>query len=197
MIEKFEEIVDGFVNNKVGLTASFIPAELIKALQKDLSEIHFNGLMNNAGVGNIASKMYAPEIRKDKIYWLDNKTKNLNQQEFLDIVAQFVSYLNRTCYTGINDYEFHYAVYEPGSFYKKHKDQFRNDTGRKFSFITYLNDNWTDGDGGQLLIYNEGTLVSVLPEAGTSVFFKSDESEHEVALAHRLRMSVTGWLKRV
>ncbi|MCB9065593.1 MAG: 2OG-Fe(II) oxygenase, partial [Chitinophagales bacterium] len=148
MREKFEELVDGFVNNRVGVAPSFIPQELIAALQKDLSEIHFNGLMSEAGVGNIASRVYAPEIRKDKIYWLDNKSKNINQQQFLDIVAQFVSYLNSTCYTGLNDYEFHFAVYEPGSFYKKHKDQFRNDTGRKFSFITYLNDNWTDGDGG-------------------------------------------------
>jgi SM-20-related protein len=36
-----------------------------------------------------------------------------------------------------------------------------------------------------------------MPHAQTSVFFKSDELEHEVAMAHRSRMSITGWLKRI
>jgi Rps23 Pro-64 3,4-dihydroxylase Tpa1-like proline 4-hydroxylase len=50
--------------------------------------------------------------------------------------------LNATCYTGITDYEFHYTLYEKGSFYKKHFDQFRNNDSRQYSMIMYLNTNW-------------------------------------------------------
>jgi SM-20-related protein len=47
--------------------------------------------------------------------------------------------MNETCYAGITGYEFHYAFYEEGSFYKRHVDQFQNNQGREFSMITYLN----------------------------------------------------------
>lgn len=197
MQEQFDELIDGFVNNRVGVAPAFLTQDLIGRLQRDMLALHLQGEMTVAAVGNRTLRVNAPEIRRDKIYWLDRQSKNYNEQEFFDTVEQFVSYLNRTCYTGINDYEFHYAIYEPGSFYKKHKDQFRNDSGRKFSLITYLNEDWQPEDGGQLLIYQDDRVINVLPEAGKAVFFKSDEAEHEVALAARMRMSLTGWLKRV
>lgn len=197
MQEQFDELIDGFLSNRVGISPSFLPDTLIEKLQADLLGLHLEGYMKMAGVGNKLARVDAPDIRRDKIYWIDKKSKNINEQEFVDIVEQFISYLNRTCYTGINDYEFHYAIYEPGSFYKKHKDQFRNDSGRKFSLITYLNENWTPDDGGQLLVYHDDRTIDILPEAGKAVFFKSNETEHEVALSSRLRMSLTGWLKSV
>jgi SM-20-related protein len=111
-------------------------------------------------------------------------------------VTAFIDYLNQTCYTGINDFEFHYAFYEAGSFYQRHLDQFRADLGRKFSLVTYLNDNWSDDDGGKLSLYLQDRDVSIFPYGGRSVFFKSDEVEHEVHLAGRSRISIAGWLKR-
>src|SRR5690606_18682797 len=106
-------------------------------------------------------------------------------------------YLNRTCFTGIRSYEFHYAVYPKGSFYKRHLDQFSNDPGRKFTMIFYLNENWLPEDGGQLVIFLNGRELEVQPLAGRLVFFESSVIEHEVRPANRERMSVTGWLKNV
>ena len=40
-------------------------------------------------------------------------------------------------------------------------------------------------------------MQSIEPTAQKAVFFKSDEMEHEVMVAHRARMSITGWLKQV
>ena len=111
-------------------------------------------------------------------------------------MKNFIERLNETCYAGINDYEFHYALYEEGSFYKRHKDQFRNDADRKYSLISYLNKEWTEEDGGQLWVYHGNEINKILPHAQTAVFFKSDEMEHEVTKANRSRMSITGWLKR-
>jgi SM-20-related protein len=88
-------------------------------------------------------------------------------------------------------------MYGQGSGYKKHKDQFKTDNNRKFSLICYLNDDWVASDGGELVIYQHDKPLTISPNAQKAVFFKSDEMEHEVLLANKSRMSVTGWLKRV
>lgn len=61
--------------------------------------------------------------------------------------------------------------------------------------IMYLNSDWQIDDGGELCIYNEDDCQHISPTQGKSVFFKSDELEHEVLLANKPRMSITGWLK--
>jgi SM-20-related protein len=108
---------------------------------------------------------------------------------------KFVRYLNRTCYTGITGYEFHYALYEQGSFYKRHLDQFKNNTSRAYSIIMYLNADWQEKDGGELVLYHLDHIQTIAPMNGKCVFFKSSELEHEVLITHQPRMSITGWLK--
>ena len=107
----------------------------------------------------------------------------------------FVSFLNEACYTGITGYEFHYTLYEKGSFYKRHVDQFRSSDKRQYSMIMYLNNDWKEDDGGQLCIHHENRAENISPLNGKSVFFKSSELEHEVLVSNRPRMSITGWLK--
>ena len=153
--------------------------------------------MKFAGIGNDKFANASQQMRGDKIFWLDKKNENKYELAFLQLIENFIEHLNQTCYTGINDYEFHYAVYEPGTVYKKHKDQFKTDNNRKFSLICYLNDDWVEADGGQLVIYQDGVPQSIVPNAQKAVFFKSDQMEHEVTLAHKSRMSITGWLKRI
>ena len=107
----------------------------------------------------------------------------------------FVNFLNRSCYTGITGYEFHYTLYEPGSFYKKHIDQFRNNDSRQYSMIMYLNTEWKKEDGGELRIHHTDSTQNISPVNGKMVFFKSNELAHEVLVTNKLRMSITGWLK--
>lgn len=66
----------------------------------------------------------------------------------------FIQCLNMQCYEGITDYEFHYSIYPIGSFYIKHLDQIKNDSSRMFSIISYLNSNWKEKDGVELLIHS-------------------------------------------
>ncbi|MDV7402803.1 2OG-Fe(II) oxygenase, partial [Arthrospira platensis SPKY1] len=54
----------------------------------------------------------------------------------------------------INYFECHFAHYSSGAYYKKHLDAFRERQGRLISVICYLTPNWTEGDGGELLIYD-------------------------------------------
>lgn len=106
----------------------------------------------------------------------------------------FISYLNLTCYMGITGCEFHYTLYEAGSLYKKHIDQFKENESRKFSMISYLNSDWKAEDGGELIIYNLNMEQEVTPTTGKTVFFKSNEMQHEVLLTNERRVSITGWL---
>jgi SM-20-related protein len=62
--------------------------------------------------------------------------------------------------------------------------------------ISYLNDDWQESDGGQLMIYQNYNNKKVNPTQGKTVFFKSNELQHEVLVTQKQRMSITGWLKR-
>jgi len=196
MQERFDTLIDSYLGNKVGIDAAFLSQTLSAGLQQNILQLQNDELMTAAGIGNKDVKDSTQTIRGDKIYWMDKGHDNKYEQEFLQLVEDFIEHLNSTCYTGINGYEFHYAVYEEGSFYKRHRDQFKNDSDRKYSLINYLNKDWQEEDGGELLVYQDETVQRILPQSQTAVFFKSDEMEHEVARANRSRMSITGWLKR-
>lgn len=148
-----------------------------------------------AGIGNDHLLSHNKDIRRDKIFWLDRANENEHENAFFDFVDEFVAYLNQTCFTGIKSYEFHYALYENGAFYKKHLDQFKTDSGRAFSMIMYLNEGWIEGHGGELKVYQEAEFQVISPDNRKCVFFKSDELPHEVLPSNMKRMSVTGWLK--
>lgn len=196
MNQHFDLLIDSYLENKVGIDPQFLSDTLSKGLQQNIYQLEKDGLMTAAGIGNEATKDANQKMRSDKIYWMDKRHDNIFEQAFLQQIEDFIDRLNQTCFTGINGYEFHYAVYEEGSSYKKHKDQFKNDSNRKYSLINYLNENWLEEDGGQLRMYQEDGVQHVSPIAQTAVFFKSDEMVHEVMVANRSRMSITGWLKR-
>ena len=197
MQEQFDQLINTFIDNNVGIADKFLPKELCSNLQQNIASLLQEDKMKFAGIGNDKFADATQQMRGDKVFWLDKKNENKYELAFLQLIENFIEHLNQTCYTGINDYEFHYAVYEPGTVYKKHKDQFKTDNNRKFSLICYLNDDWVEADGGQLVIYQDGVPQSIVPNAQKAVFFKSDQMEHEVTLAHKSRMSITGWLKRI
>lgn len=197
MENKFDALIDSYIDNKVGVSTHFLSQSLAAGLQQNILQLQRDGLLKKAAVGNESVRDAEQKTRGDSICWMDKKSGNCYEQEFLQLVEDFIGHLNNTCYTGINEYEFHYAVYPEGSFYKRHKDQFKNDANRKYSLINYLNKNWQEEDGGQLLVYKEESVQKILPESQTAVFFKSNEIEHEVKKANRSRMSITGWLKQV
>lgn len=195
MNNQFDTLIDSYLDNKVGIDAGFLTERLSKGLQQNIRQLQKDEMMTNAGIGNEV-KDADQKMRGDIIYWMDKSHDNIYEQEFLQLAEDFIDHLNSTCFTGINGYEFHYAVYEEGSFYKRHTDQFKNDNNRKYSLINYLNDDWLEEDGGQLLVYQNDEVQKILPESQTAVFFKSNEMEHEVTKANRRRMSISGWLKQ-
>jgi SM-20-related protein len=195
MTTKFDVLIDCFIENKIGIADQFMSADMCKNLKNNLLALLADNKLKDAGIGNNAIVKKDKLFRTDKIYWLDRSHDNIFENSFLDMMDDFVLHLNATCYAGITGYEFHYAVYEPGSFYAKHLDQFANNNSRKYSMILYLNEAWQTGDGGELCVHHANGLQYISPTNGKGVFFASNIIEHEVLLSHKQRMSITGWLK--
>ena len=196
MEKDFEIIVDSYLNDNVGITEHFISDKLANHLKQNLLALYKKKAMTAAGVGNNEKFAQDSTVRGDFIYWLDRKNNNEYENEFFDHIDEFILYLNKSCFAGITGYEFHYSIYEKGTFYKKHLDQFNNNPTRRFSMISYLNADWHVQDGGELLIHQAYNNKRIAPTQGKTVFFKSNELEHEVLVTNQIRMSITGWLKR-
>lgn len=196
MENSFETLIASYIENKVGISEHFLSDDLANHLKNNLLLLNEEQQMKVAGTGNADKLTHNALIRSDVIYWLDKKHNNIHENAFFVQIEAFISYLNSQCYAGITGYEFHYSLYETGSFYKKHLDQFQDNSSRQFSMISYLNADWQQRDGGELFIHQEGNNQMISPTQGKTVFFKSNELEHEVLVTNERRMSVTGWLKR-
>ena len=195
MKKDFEIIIASFIKNNIGIDEHFLNNDLSNHLKINLLALYKQKLLLSAGVGNADKLIHIANVRGDAIYWLDKKHDNKYENEFFAQIEDFIRYLNISCYAGITDYEFHYSLYEIGSFYKKHVDQFQNNSDRKYSMISYLNADWIEKDGGELMIHQVDNNQKISPIQGKTVFFKSNELVHEVLVTNQQRMSVTGWLK--
>ncbi|MFT5185253.1 MAG: SM-20-related protein [Flavobacteriales bacterium] len=195
--DQFEELIQGLIDNKFGCIENFVPVNVIIGLRDRLISLRDAGEMQSAQIGNRHVHREDQSVRGDCIKWLQADSKNLFEALFLNKISSFIKHLNRTCFTSIQGFESHYASYSKNGFYKRHLDQFNNDSGRKYSVVLYLNEKWLDPDGGLLSLYPAGAMQeNIAPMAGRLVFFKSDEMEHEVfPSATRDRISIAGWLK--
>lgn len=200
MIIPFETIINGILTDGYGIADNFITPDEVVALADQLHQRRSAGKFKAAGVGN-EQTLVANAVRGDEIMWLDDATATPVEKAFLHRISEFVLYVNQTCYLGLRDFEFHYARYPVGAFYKRHLDQFRSDSRRKLSVVCYLNTDWHEVDGGQLALYLPGNVgepekqVVISPTGGRLVCFESGLLPHEVLPATHERLSVTGWLK--
>lgn len=196
MEKEFETLISSFISDNVGIANNFLSEELAQHLKQNLLSLLQQKKLMKAGTGNESKLTFDNTVRGDSIYWLDRKHEDKYENEFLDQIDDFIKYLNRSCFAGITSYEFHYSLYEIGSFYKKHLDQFQDNSSRKYSMISYLNDNWQKSDGGELVVYQTYNDKNITPIQGKTILFKSNELQHEVLATQKQRMSITGWLKR-
>lgn len=194
MITTFESIADDLAEHGFAVADQFLSqSEVIDIL---LTDDFRNPLQEfkKAGIGKNHSLQLNESIRGDYIRWIDKKSALPAIQLYLDRVEQLISFLNQSLFLSLKDYEIHMTVYPPGSYYKRHVDQFHQDDHRKLSVICYLNPQWKEVEGGQLRLHLPDGKRDISPEAGKLVCFRSDLIEHEVLPASRERLSLTGWL---
>ena len=171
-----------------------LPAPLIRGLIANLQTQQ--ATLKPAGVGRQGDYQLNQSVRGDAIQWLEKG--DLAVTEFLHWMDKLRLGINQRLFLGLFDYECHYAVYNPGAFYQKHRDAFRGNPGRKLSTVLYLNPGWDPAAGGELVLYDEAgenELIRVAPECGKLVIFLSEDFPHEVLPAKHLRQSIAGWFR--
>ncbi len=195
---KFEGIIDGVLADGYGICDDFLDKDEVDNLLKTFSKRYQAGLFKEASIGKQSEVQKDLQIRGDEILWLENDSIDISERILLDRNQEFINYLNRTCYLGISDSEIHFAKYEVGKFYRRHRDTFQAQKGRVLSVIYYLNQDWIPANGGNLIIYtnqdNTEIPITISPLAGRLVCFESEKLDHEVTEAFKERFSVTGWL---
>ncbi|MEO9275526.1 2OG-Fe(II) oxygenase [Marinomonas sp. 5E14-1] len=174
----------------------FFSADFTQALVDEAENIE-NVQMQLAGVGRKQDHQILQDARRDYIQWID-PDKPI-RTDFLKVMESLRVVLNRYLFIGLFDYEAHFARYEKGAFYEKHVDAFKGESNRVLSTVLYLNENWQEGDGGELVIYDEHNpdieVGRFFPKKGRLAIFLSECFYHEVVVAHRTRHSIAGWFR--
>jgi len=193
---KYEKIIEDLLNQQFSIIDDFFSEIETTSLRDSLLLKYQEDEFKKAAIGNQFNEQIIKLIRGDFISWIDENNANEAERLFFRKVDDFIQYMNRTCFLGIQDKEFHYALYPEGTFYKKHLDTFQNDSRRKLSIVCYLNqEDWKEEFGGELVIYKENEEIAITPIKGRVVIFESQLLEHEVKPVKKERLSITGWLK--
>lgn len=169
---------------------------LMTALAGDIEQLIEDDRLKRAGIGREQDYLIDRDIRRDWIFWLGRERPA--QTAFLGFAEQLRLALNRRLFLALFEFEAHLALYPPGAFYRRHFDSFRGAANRMVSLVLYLNHNWCEGDGGELVLYEPDgpeEMARIAPRAGTLVLFMSEEIEHEVIETRAPRASVTGWFR--
>ena len=202
MEDLLDYISQAIYQNSYVVVDDFVDETYRKALLKEQVDLLNQGQFKKAAVGKGDQKQVRAEIRSDEVLWMDPTALSPLQVIFWEKIEELRQVLNRRCFLGLKSFEGHFARYPIGSFYKRHLDQFHAVPHRVVTVILYLNESWTEADGGQLRMYfpqEDGSerIEDVLPVGGRLVVFLSEEIPHEVMPTLKERISITGWLRNI
>jgi len=190
----FDTIIEALVSKGYIILEEVLPQELVNELHQRISSLTN---LNEAKIGRGNERQKVSSIRSDKTLWLEGE--DASEEAYLEWMENLRQEVNQALYLGLFEYEAHFAQYEKGAFYQKHLDVLKGNNPRVLTTVFYLNKQWQEGDGGELLIYDEAgeeVLEKVSPTLGKMVIFLSDKFAHEVLPAHTRRYSIAGWFKK-
>ena len=198
MLNLSERIANSLATTGWYVGQSIFTAELSVRLAQRARFLADTHALHSARVGHNAGLHANAQWRSDDTRWLSNAPDDASERDAMACVDALRLHLNQTLFIGAQAAELHFARYAPGAFYRTHRDRFRDDDARLVSLVFYLNDDWPNDAGGELVLYDESgaVIARVQPRAGTMVCFLSDRFPHEVLPANQARYSLTGWLRR-
>ncbi|HEX4878454.1 MAG TPA: 2OG-Fe(II) oxygenase [Limnobacter sp.] len=191
-----EKIASDLREHGLSVQENALPEAWVTALRASMMAFPPT-LFRSAGVGRMGDHQRSEAIRRDRIAWIEPLDDACTA--WLDWSRGLQLCLNRQLMLGLFSFESHFAHYQPGAFYKKHRDAFKGQANRVLSVVTYLNPQWQACHGGELVIYDPQDeareLRRVLPKPGTLVVFLSEDFLHEVLPATVDRYSIAGWYR--
>ena len=182
-----DEQLDKFVDDGWMIIDEVFENKALLALQSESGFIEYRDAELTAGIR-------VSDIRGDRIRWI---TENFFAgYYYLQSINALAALFNQSLFAGIRHSEAHYACYPVGFGYQWHSDNPAGRDERVISAVFYLNDDWSDSDGGALEIVDKhGIHHNVTPVANRLVIFDSD-LQHQVQIAHRQRYSIATWMRR-
>lgn len=201
-MKKYKELIDQLAEEGWAIYPNFISPDLVIALREELTNLYDRGEFRVAGVGKGENFKVKPEIRSDRVLWLDPQNLSKLQKAYWNKINELRRLFNKEFYLGLKSFEAHFTKYPAGSLYKRHIDQFHQVPYRIISCLLYLNPDWKPSYGGQLRIYlpdGEGgeKHLDIVPMAGTLAVFRSADIPHEVLITEKQRFSITGWMRNI
>jgi SM-20-related protein len=195
-----DEITDALLQPGFIQLLHFLPERLAEQLMleaKRLATVEFKP----AGIGRNKSQQVNSQVRTDSTLWFSGNTAI--QQTYLNAMEQLRIGLNRRLFLGLFDFECHYSHYAKGDFYQRHMDAFKGGvsqghSNRVLSTVFYMNSDWGENDGGELLLYSDkqvSPLLTVPPVFNSCMIFLSDTFPHEVLTSQCDRYSIAGWYR--
>lgn len=189
------EAVEQIATRGWALLPRVLPEPCWRALRDEAQRLHDSGGFDPARVGRAGGLARATALRGDELCWLEPALPAGGRYLYwLDGLRRL---LNRELFLGIQEFEAQYAHYPVGAFYKTHVDRHRDSNARVISAVCYLNQDWPEGAGGEIVMYGAdgAELFRQAPTAGTLVLFRSEDMPHEVLPATRERWSIAGWFR--
>lgn len=195
----FSRIARDLTEKGWSVTPDALPQAMAVALSRQIRE--GESAFAPAGIGRNTDLTLNAFVRRDHIHWIEGSTPA--EREWLGWSNRLRLFLNSRLFLGLFSFESHFAHYQPGAFYRKHVDAFRDrpfkdGSNRVLSIVVYFNSGWQPDDGGELLMYEPrgvAPFLSVTPAFGTLVAFLSEDIPHEVRPARRDRFSIAGWYR--
>ncbi|XOV78959.1 MAG: 2OG-Fe(II) oxygenase [Aestuariibacter sp.] len=190
-----ESIGDDIYQQGYSIRPLAFPDDLSAGLYQQVKSMSWQQF-HDAAIGREQLKDINTFVRTDKTCWIDGSSEA--GIKWLHFAEDLRVHLNRTLQLGLFSFESHYAIYQPGDFYKRHLDAFKGKRNRIISTVLYLNPGWQSDHGGELLLYlskRDKQGIRVQPLMGTLVCFMSEEFPHEVLPASHCRYSIAGWFR--
>lgn len=191
----FELIADDIYKQGYSIRPAALPEAISTSLllhQQNMNQAKYV----SAGIGRGGDYLKTEFVRTDEICWITGESAA--GRSWNEWAATLQKFLNQRLFLGLFSFESHFAHYSPGAYYKRHYDAFRGQANRVLSVVTYLNPEWNNSDGGELVLYRDDhdlEGIKVAPLDRTVVVFLSEEFPHEVLPATADRYSVAGWFR--
>lgn len=192
---QIENWADSLSQQHYVLIEHFLSPQEAQALRSAIDFHREEANFHKAGIGKMLEHQVVKEVRGDYVKWIEEGEALPATRAFLQKLKALAEAMSEALRLSLQDYECHFAIYPPGSYYEAHYDQFRSDGNRVLSLACYLNPHWEMGQGGELKIYPpDQEPLALAPLMGRLVLFRSDSLLHEVLPTQVDRYSITGWL---
>ncbi len=187
------DIVQSMSQHQFWTTPSFIENTQVEVFKTWGLHLESEGRLKKARIGKGVFKKVKESIRSDEIHWIDDFESPAGAV-LSHIYTGLLQVARRELFLPIKRFECHFAKYDKGDHYKKHRDRHRMMPARVLSCVLYLS-TLNGDDGGELILYHpDGETFTIHPEAGRMILFDSS-IEHEVRPCKAERWSITGWLR--